>query len=378
VNHRERLLAALGHEEPDRLPLDLGGSLATSINIGAYRRLKEHLGLQSPSRILSLRSLIADVEDEILRRYQIDTRSLPLLGNSRPTEQRPDGSFKDEWGVVRKQANPDAHFMDVENPLDGACTLKDLERFAWPDPEDAGYTAGLGEAAERLRRETDAALVLSLPVGPLHLSQWLRGFENWMMDLASNQELFTALMDKVTQIWLRIAQRMLDAVGSNVDVVFYGDDLAFQQGPMVSRRTYERHIKPYQQRIFALLKQRPVKVLYHSCGSVVSLIGDLIELGVDALTPVQVSAAGMDPVKLKKDFGQRITFWGGIDTQHVLSRGGVTDVRREVRQRIQALAPGGGYVLCAVHNIQREVPPENVDAMYQEALLCGGYPVGDL
>jgi len=376
MNHRERVLAALHHEEPDRVPLDLGGSLATSINIGAYRRLKEHLGLRTPSRILSLRSLIADVEEEILHRYEVDTRSLPLLGNSRPTEQLPDGSYKDEWGVVRKQADADSHFMDVGNPLDGDCTLEDVERYPWPDPEDPGYTDGLAETAERLRRETDCAVVLSLPVGPLHLSQWMRGYENWMMDLASNQEVYEALMDKVTDIWLRIATRMLDTVWANVDVTFYGDDVAFQQGPMVSRRTYERQIKPYQLRAFGLLKRYPGKVLYHSCGSVVSLIGDFIAMGVDALTTVQASEAGMDPVRLKRDFGGRIAFWGGIDTQHILCRGTVEDVRREVRERIRVLGPGGGYVLCAVHNIQREVPPENIEAMYREALACGTYPLG--
>jgi uroporphyrinogen decarboxylase len=375
MNHRERILAALDHQEPDRVPVDLGGSLATSINIGAYEKLKQHLGLTSPARILSLRSLIADVEEEILQRYQIDTRGLPLLGNSRPTEEYPDGGYKDEWGVIRRQASPEAHFMDTCNPLDGERTLDDLERFAWPDTEDPGYTDGLAEAAERVRRETDCALILSLPVGPLHLSQWLRGFEDWMMDLAGNQEFYQALMDRVTDIWLRISTRMLEAVGQNADVVFYGDDVAFQHGPMVSRKVYDRLIKPYQQRIFDLLKRYPVKILYHSCGSVTSLIEDFIELGVDALTPVQVSAAAMDPVRLKRDFGDRIAFWGAVDTQRVLSRGSVADVRREVRDRIGALAPGGGYVLCAVHNIQREVPPENIDAMYQEALAAGAYPV---
>jgi len=375
VNHRERILAALNHETPDRVPVDLAGSLATSINIGAYKQLKTHLSMDSPAKVLSLRSMIADVDEEVLQRYDIDTRSLPLLGNSRPTERTPDGGYKDEWGVVREQPDPQGHFMDTVNPLAGECTLEDLEKHPWPDPDDPGYTAGLAETAARLRRETDCALVLSLPVGPTHLSQWLRGFENWMMDLASNLELYEALMDRVTAIWLKISARMLDAVGDNLDITFFGDDVAFQQGPMVRRSAYERHIKPYQEQIFGLLKRYPGKILYHSCGSVVSMVEDFIELGVDALNPVQVSAADMDPARLKRDFGDRIAFWGGVDTQRVLCRGTVDDVRREVRDRLRVLAPGGGYVLCAVHNIQREVPPENIDAMYGEALESGTYPI---
>ena len=376
MTHRDRVLAALNHEEPDRVPIDLGGTLATSINIGAYEKLKAFLDLDTPSEILSLRSMIADVEEEILVRYDVDTRTLPLLGNSRPTERMSEGRFKDEWGVVREQPHPRGHFMDVENPLDGDVTLADLESYPWPDADDPGYTDGLAAAAEKLHRETDYAVILSLPVGPLHLCQWLRGYENWMLDLAGNLDLFQALIDKVTDIWLGISRRMLDAVGDNVDVIFYGDDVAYQSGPMVRRATYEKHIKPNQERVFRLLRGHGAKILYHCCGSVVTLVEDFIELGVDALNPVQVSAAGMDTAKLKRDFGDRIAFWGGVDTQHVLPTGTPDEVRSEVRRRLRDLAPGGGYILCPVHNIQAEVPPENIDAMFKEALAAGKYPVG--
>lgn len=375
MNHRQRVLAALNHEEPDRVPIDLGGALSTSIHIGAYERLRTLVGLDGPAKILSLRSMIADVDPEVLKHYDIDTLALPMLGNSRPTERLPNGGYKDEWGVVREQAEAQGHYMDTLNPLSGACTLADIEQYAWPDPEDPGYTDGLAETARRLHEETDAALILTLPVGPLHLTQWMRGYENFMLDLAGDVELYQATMDRITDIWLRISTRMLDAAGEYADVVFYGDDVAYQTGPMVRRETYEKLIKPYQERIFGLLRRYPCKILYHSCGSVVSLIDDFIELGVDALNPVQVSAKDMDPVRLKREFGDRIAFWGGIDTQSVLCRGTTSDVRREVQECIRAFAPGGGYVLCAVHNIQREVPPENIDAMYDEALASGVYPI---
>ena len=353
------------------MPVDLGGSLTTSINIGAYEKLKRHLGLTTPSEILSLRSMIARVEDEVLERFDIDTRTLPLLGNSRPTERLPDGGYRDEWGVVRKQPDPMGHFMDVENPLSGAMSLDAMERHAWPDTEDPGYTLGLAEAAAKLRRETDCAVILSLPAGPLHQAQWVRGYENWLADIAGDADLYEALMDRVTAVWLRISERMLRAVGSDADVVLYGDDVGYQKGPMVSRAMYEKRIRPYQERTFGLLKRFPLKILYHTCGSVSRLVGDFIELGVDALNPVQVSAAEMDTARLKRDFGDRIAFWGGVDTQSVLPRGTPDEVRAEVRRRIADLAPGGGYVCAAVHNIQREVPPENVVALFDEAREAG-------
>ena len=373
MNHRERVLAVLNHEQPDRVPVDLGGTLGTSINIGAYEKLKTFLNLQTPSEILSLRSMIADVEEEVARRYDVDMRSLPMLGNSRPTETLPDGGFRDEWGVARKQAHSRAHFMDVDNPLDGDRTLEDLQSYPWPDPDDPGFTDGLAEAARRLHEETDYAVILSLPVGPIHLCQWLRGFESWMMDLASDLEFYQALMDKVIDLWLRIATRMLDAASPHLDVVLYGEDVAFQSGPMVRREVYEKHIKPNQERVFSLIRSYDCKILYHCCGSVGSLVDDFIELGIDALNPVQVSAVDMDTARLKRDFGDRIAFWGGIDTQSVLPRGTPEQVRQEVRRRISDLAPGGGYVVCAVHNIQAEVPPENINAMYEEALAFGDY-----
>jgi uroporphyrinogen decarboxylase len=209
----------------------------------------------------------------------------------------------------------------------------------------------------------------------VHQAQWLRGYTNWFRDLAVNREGFQALLDRVTDVWLRIASRMLDAVGANADVILFAEDVAFQQGPMVRREMYEKYIRPNQERVFSLMRSHGGKILYHCCGSVVSLIEDFIDLGVDAVNPVQVSAAGMDTAKLKEQFGDRIAFWGGVDTQSVLPAGTPDEVRREVRRRIKDLAPRGGYVLCPVHNIQADVPPENLDAMYREALVAGRYPL---
>jgi uroporphyrinogen decarboxylase len=174
-----------------------------------------------------------------------------------------------------------------------------------------------------------------------------------------------------------MAARALDLVGQDADVVFPGDDLGTQLGPQVSPAIYRRLIKPYQRRLFDVYHAKsPGKVLYHTCGSVVALIPDLIEIGVDVLNPVQVRATGMDPVRLKREYGRDLSFWGGIDTQEVLPRGAAEDVRQEVARRIGELGPSGGYVLNSVHNVQPDVPPENIVAMFGAGREYGRYPTG--
>lgn len=161
---------------------------------------------------------------------------------------------------------------------------------------------------------------------------------------------------------------MLRAVGDAADVVIYADDIAFQNGPMVSPEIYQRLLRPRQARFFDLLASSGLKVLYHSCGNILPLLGDLIDMGVDAVNPVQVSAGPMgDTAALNREWGDHLTFWGGIDTHRVLPRGTPADVRAEVHLRLNDLAPGGGYVMAAVHDIQAEVPPENVCAMFDAA-----------
>jgi len=175
-------------------------------------------------------------------------------------------------------------------------------------------------------------------------------------------------MERLTDHWLAMAADELDAVGEHVDICFYGDDMAFQDGPMMSMELYRKLIKPYHRRLFGFLKSRTrAKIVYHTCGSVVHLIPDLIEMGVDALNPVQVSAKGMDTRALKREFGRDLSFWGAVDTQRVLPFGSPEEVASEVRRRIDDLGAEGGYVLCAVHNIQADVPPANICAMYDTA-----------
>jgi uroporphyrinogen decarboxylase len=374
MSHRERVLKALNHQEPDRVPLDLGATRSSSLVVECYERLNRHLGSTEAPRIFSKWLNIAHPSAAMLERFDIDTRS---LSQGAPDGGQdivfPDGSYQDEWGVIRSKPAGSLYYDLTKAPFAGDAEIAGLKKHPWPDPHDPGRVRGLAESARRLHQETDYAVVLNMPGGIVHQAQFLRGFEDWFADLVVNQEFFRALMEKLADLWIEMARDELDAVGNNADICFYGDDMAFQDGPMMSMDLYRKMIKPHHQRLFGYIKSRTrAKIVYHTCGSVVHLIPDLIEMGVDALNPVQVSAKGMDTRALKREFGKEIGFWGGVDTQRVLPFGSPQDVAAEVRRRIDDLAVGGGYVLCAVHNIQADVPPANICAMYDTARAYRG------
>jgi uroporphyrinogen decarboxylase len=373
MTHRERVLAALNHRQPDRVPVDLGATRSTSIVVQAYERLNRHLGAQEPARIFSKWLNIAHPSQAMLARFDIDTRSVSQgAPDSWQDVALPNDSYQDEWGVVRTRPAGSLYYDLTKAPFGGDADVPDLAKFRWPDPHDPGRCRGMADEARRLHNETDYAVVLNLPGGIVHQAQFLRGFEDWFSDLIANPAFFQALLERLADLWIAMAKDEFDAVGENVDLCFYGDDMAFQDGPMMSMDLYRKMIKPHHRRLFGYLKSRSkAKIVYHTCGSVVHLIPDLIEMGVDALNPVQVSAKGMDTKTLKREFGKDICFWGAIDTQRVLPFGSPTDVAAEAKRRIEDLGPGGGYVLCAVHNIQADVSPENICAMYDAARQHG-------
>ncbi len=364
---RERVLAALNHQTPDRVPIDIGGSSTTTVIGAAYERLKQHLGVTGETQYMKRKSRSAILAEPIAQRLHTDTR--PLNPGSPDGWQDiffAGGSFQDEWGVV--WVKPEGgHYNPLGNPLKDA-TLDDLERFPFPDPLNPGRARGLREQARALHESTDYAVVLSLPVGFVHQSQYLRGFENFMMDLVVNREFLDALMERTLDFWIKMTRAILAQVGPFVDVVQFGDDVAFNDRPMVDLKRYREIFKPRHRRMIETIKEHSrAKVMYHCCGAVKTLIDDLIDIGVDALNPVQVSSAGMDTADLKARFGDRISFWGGIDTSRVLPTGSPADVRAEVRRRIHDLGAGGGYIVASVHNIQEDVPVENILAMADAA-----------
>ena len=373
MSHRERVVRALNHQESDRVPLDLGATRSTSLVVQAYERLNRHLGSREEPRIFSKWLNIAHPSQAMLQRFDIDTRS---VGQGGPDGWRdivfPDGSYQDEWGVVRSRPAGCLYYDLTKSPFAGEASVADLDRHPWPDPHDPGRCRGLKEEARRLRQETDYAIALNMPGGVVTQAQFLRGFEDWFADLIADPTFYHALLERITDLWIEMAKDELDAAGDCADFCFFGDDVAFQDGPMMSMELYRKMVKPYHARVFSYIKSRSsAKILYHTCGSVAHLIPDLIELGVDALNPVQVSAKGMDTKTLKREFGKDICFWGAIDTQRVLPFGSPADVTAEAKRRIEDLGSSGGYVLCAVHNIQADVSPENICAMYDTARQHG-------
>ncbi len=385
MTSRERFLAALSHEEPDQVPLDLGG-INTTLMVGTYQRLKGFLGMDElPTRLLSKTWQIVEPDERILERLSIDTRYIfPRLrlpqepchkeSSSQTHQGAVEDRFMDEWGITRRFI---MHYYEIAgHPLKEAGSLEDIESYPWPDPREYLLVEGLRDRASHLCQNTDYALV-GYPAGSLFEQAWyLRGYTELLMDFLLNKDFAHALFTRILEVRKQNAEIYLREVGDYLDVIQLGDDLATQNGPAMSPALYREMVKPYQAELFRFVKERtPAKLYYHSCGAVASLVEALIEIGVDVLNPVQASAQGMDTAELKARFGARIAFWGAIDTQRVLPFGTTEQVRAEVQQRISDLAPGGGYVLAGVHNLQPDIPPENIVAMYEEGARYGGYPL---
>jgi uroporphyrinogen decarboxylase len=372
LSSRERVRRALNHEETDRPPADLGSTCNTSITKIAYRNLRKYLGFSSSYEpvYLSGEMQVVQPEESILERLHIDTRGVhahpPDIDNSRKISE---DVFTDEWGIQYRAAwrNGEVLYYDIEkSPLSHEITLKDIEHHRWPDPHDPGRTRGLREQALAFRRSTEYALVGHM--GDTSLFQactMIRGMEEFLMDLIVNRKIAQALLEKVLDIQAVKMEKYLEAVGEYLDVVSIGEDYGGQTGPLISPDLFRQLVKPYLKSYFDIVKQKsPAKLHLHSCGAIEELLGDFIDIGVDIINPVQVSARGMDPVILKRRYGKRLSFWGGIDTQRMLPRGSPREVELEVRRIIDILGKDGGYVLNPVHNIQPDVPPQNVVALF--------------
>jgi len=378
MNSRQRILTALQHKRPDRVPLDLGGT-QTGITVTAYNSLKDYLGMKEENKIIDTMQQIVKPSEEILKRFRIDTRYIyprpPSCWELKIREDDYGYTYVDEWGITLRMPKVEGYYYDmVEHPLKES-SVKDLAYYPWPDPHDPGRVEGLEEEAERLYENTDYALVTGIAGSMFELSWYLRGFERFLTDLVVNQDFAEALLDKLLEFWLGFFDRFLASVDEYIQVVVVGDDLAMQEGPLISLDLYRKLIKPRQKELFSFIKKRtPAYLFYHSCGSVSQFIPDLIEVGVDILNPVQVSAKNMDTYRLKKEFGHEISFWGGgCDTQKTLSFAKPQEIKREVKRRMRDLAPGGGFVFTQVHNIQPGVPPENIVAMLEAASEYGRY-----
>jgi len=381
MTSRERLLKTLRHQEPDRIPYDLGATKVTGIHKVAYIRLREALGLPEWEVVVFDRNQqLARVDEDVLDALEVDMEGVfpnkPFQSGPPDEEDEHYIYYTDEWGMKRRMPKADGKYYDlVDFPLAGVASAEELSRYPWPDPLDPARFVGVREAAEEVRSKGRATVMGGICAGLLEMGLWLRGFENFFADLVSNPDIAGKILDRILETKLRYWDKVLGELGDLIDVTMEGDDLGIQQSLMVSPKIYRDQIKPRQKELFGFIRSKaPVFTFFHTCGSVVDIIPDLIEIGVDILNPIQVSAAGMDTRRLKKEYGKDLVFWGGgVDTQAILPFGSPEAVRAEVKHRIEDLKPGGGFVFNTVHNIQADVPPENILAMWETLQLYGYY-----
>jgi len=378
MTSRERVWAAVNHQEPDRVPLDIGGGGSTTLVVEAYQRLEAHWGLpRREPRTMSKAFRLATLDEDTLVRLGSDTRALGVKGSSQaPAPTGDPDTFRDAWGVIwRRAPYPGGYYWELHGHPLAHATIEDLDRYPWPDPLDPALTAGLADEVKALHASPYAIVADGGYKSFWELGFMMRGLEQLLVDLVADPEFVTALMEKLLEINLAGTRRFLEIAGPYIQVFRTADDLATQTGLLMSPESYRAVLKPvYKRYLDAVHALTPAKVFYHSCGRVNDLVDDLAELGVDILNPVQVSAMG-DTAQLKQRFGSKVTFWGAVDTQEVLPHGSPADVEREVARRIRDLGPGGGYVVASVHNVQPDVPPENVLAMAEAVKRHGRYPL---
>ncbi|MFH1920322.1 MAG: uroporphyrinogen decarboxylase family protein [Planctomycetota bacterium] len=402
---RERVLSALNHQEPDRVPIDFSGHRSSGIAALAYGKLRRALGLEPrPIRVYDPLQQLAIVDEDVLERFGVDT--IEMGRGFAPDDEHwadwtlPDGTpcQMPKWALPERQEGQwvlrSASGRILAKMPDGAIYFEqcywpyleddDLDRLPealaenmWcavaspPGPLTAGDDGArvLAEGARKLRQLTDRAIIGLFGGNLLEIGQFLYRNDRFLMLLAGDPDRAHAFLDRLVEIHLANLQTFLGAVGDFVDVILFGDDLGMQNGPQMSPAMYVEFFKPRHARLWQTAKElADVKVMLHCCGGVRPLLPHLIEAGLDAINPVQISCRGMDSQALKKDFGDRLTLWGGgCDTHYVLSRGTPDEIRRHVREQLSILKPGGGFVFQQVHNILADVPPENIIAMFDAA-----------
>ena len=381
MNSRDRVLRTLSHREPDRVPLDIGGSDVTGIHRGAYRDLARFLGMEEEVPLCHTVQQLALPSEEMLQRLEVDVYPLyPSPPDGWELEVKDAGThltFTDEWGVEWAMPKEEGLYYDmIGHPLSHVSGVAELTDWPWPDGANPGRFRGLRDQAEDLAASGAAITMAPMYGGILESAFWLRGYENFYRDLIRDPILVETILDATLQFHLDFWRSALEEVGDLVDVAVEYDDLGWQSGLLISAEMYRRYVKPRHKELFNFIRASSgAAVFLHTCGAVYELIPDFIETGVEILNPLQVSAAGMgDTRRLKQEFGDKLTFWGGgVDTQGVLPGGAPEEVKDEVKRRIADLAPGGGFVFSAVHNIQPDVPPENIMAMWEAWKEYGAY-----
>lgn len=406
MTSRERILAAIEHRQPDRVPVDLGATPSSGISAIAYGNLKRHLGLtQGSTRVYDVVQQLAQPEDFILDRFGVDAIDIGRAFNReeaawRPTtladgqsalypawyhpERQPDdsyiarmsdgldiahmpagGTFFDQTYFPYVDGYP-ADFRDLSTEM-GRVLWAALVHSPWDHVGDPGFWDTLRAEALELRRTSDRALMIVVGCNLFEWGTFLRRMDNFLMDLVAEPAQVEALLDALMERHLATLAKVCQSVGDVADIIRFGDDLGTNNGPFMSPRTYRELFQPRHALLCDYVhRHTKMKTFLHSCGSIRALLPDLIEAGFDVINPVQTSCRGMEAEGLKQDFGRDICFWGGgCDTKSVLPQGTPAEVKEHVMRRLEVFMPGGGFVFNTIHNILPEVPPQNLEAMYQ-------------
>jgi uroporphyrinogen decarboxylase len=414
LTSRERVMMAVNHREPDRVPIDLGGHRSSGIMAIAYNKLKQHLGIETGGiYVYDMVQQLAIIEPEVLDRFGVDTiemgRGFALGPEDWHDWVLPDDTpckipafihpvkVGNDWHVYHEDGTLIAiqkegclYFEQTCFPLTGSdgSSFEDLkiplEKVVWSalgtPPAPVGYDAEglekLAAGAKALRESTDKAIIGLFGGNLNEIPQFLFGMANFFMLLAGEPGRAHRFLDKLVEMHLENLEKFLAAVGLYIDIILFGDDLGMQTGPQISPRMYREFFHPRYKLMWETAKKlADVKVMLHCCGGIYPLLPGLIEAGLDIIQPVQINAKGMEPERLKREFGQDICLWGGgCDTQRVLPRGTPEEVAENVRRNVSILAPGGGFVFQQIHNIMADVPPENIVIMLEAALESGWYP----
>ncbi|AEE95966.1 uroporphyrinogen decarboxylase family protein [Mahella australiensis] len=403
LTSRERVIETLNHREPDMVPIDFGGMRSTGISAMAYNKLKEYLGVHGgQTKVYDIFQMLAEPELEVLNIMGGDVIQLhryePAWGidiSSWKPWILPDGSpcvvpaefdpVQDEEGnlsivrdgqVIARMPEGGFYFDQVYHPYAEVETYDDIDSIPINEISDIELEF-LKENARRMYEQTDYAILGSFGGNILEAGQQDWGFEKFYMAMALQPDLVHYYLERLTQSYMRDLEKYLEAVGRYLTVIQFGDDLGTQEAPQISPKMYREVIKPYHSRMYQYVQNHypEIKVFLHSCGAIYDLIPDLIDAGVQIINPVQISAKGMDPVLLKKEFGNDLTFWGGgANMQYTVPNGTIEQIKREVEKLVHVFAPGGGYVFTQVHNIQANVPPEKIMAIYDTAKAHRVYP----
>lgn len=397
MSSRERIIEAINHRQSDVLPIDFGGMRSTGISAISYNNLVKHLGLPcAPAKLYDIFQQLAEPELMVIDRLGGDVvqahRLAPAWGikiNDWKPGKLQDGSDcivpKDYSPIINGRGDYEIrsgntvlarmpangyYFDQVIHPYENVETKGDIDKITIPDISEEELRF-IGLEAKTLFETTDKAVLLCFGGNILEAGQIGWGYEKFLMDMALKPELVHYWLHKLTNAYLRDLEKILSVTAAYIDIIQFGDDLGTQESLQLSPQMYREMIKPYHALQYQFVRNHypKVKVFLHSCGAIGSLIPDLIDAGVEILNPVQISAKGMDPVRLKREYGQNLTFWGGgANMQHTVNTGSIENIKKETRELIEIFSPNGGFVFNQVHNIQANVPPEKIMAIYDTAL----------